>query len=60
MLEDVLTSPLGNKALSELNHVKLCDFYDQRQKHEEAVADLLRTAVVGYEREPRETSKIIR
>lgn len=60
MVEDILTSPLGGRALDELNHIKYCDFEQQREAHERAVADLLKTATEKYTTDPHQASKTIR
>lgn len=59
MVEDVLTSPLGTRALSELKHVKYCDFEQQREAHENAVADLIKIAADDYTTDPQKTSHTI-
>jgi len=60
MVEDILTSPLGARALNELNHVKYCDFDQKREEHDRSVADLLKTATENYTTDPHQTSETIR
>jgi len=60
VIEDLLTSPLGWRALAELNHVRYCDFDNQRIEHEDAVQDLLHSEVEKYPQHPGRTTQNIR
>lgn len=60
MVEDILTSPLGGRALDELNHVKYCDFDQKKEKHTTAVADLLKIAINEYTTDPQKTAHTIK